>query len=105
MMADIQELREGLRKSLPEVERIQDADLRDKVVEAWALSLSTSEFAAIEEIPASGNSDTPPTSRGDQSHDIRGVAPMAVAMDGSRASLGPLGIDRDILWQLLCATR
>jgi hypothetical protein len=32
MMADMQELREGVRRSLPEVERIQDTNLRDKVV-------------------------------------------------------------------------
>src|SRR5207245_10965813 len=97
MMADIQELREGLRKSLPEVERIQDADLRDKVVEAWALSLSTSEFAAIEEIPASGNPDTPPMTRGDQSHHIRGVARMAAMADELEDLLGPMAIDRDTI--------
>ena len=98
-MADMAELREGVRRSLPEVERIQDADLRDKVVEAWALSLSTSEFAGIEDIPASGNPDTPPMTRGDQSHHIRGVARMAVAMaDELEDLVGPLGIDRDILW-------
>ena len=48
MMADMEKLRDGVRRSLPEVERIQDTNLRDKVVEAWVLSLSTSEFAAIE---------------------------------------------------------
>jgi hypothetical protein len=46
-MASMDELRAGVRKSLPEVEQITNKALRDKVVEAWALALSESEFASI----------------------------------------------------------
>ena len=36
MMATMDELRENVRKCLPELNQIQNKDLRDKVVEAWA---------------------------------------------------------------------
>ena len=39
-MADLAALRQGVRESLPELDDIRDADLRDKVVEALALALS-----------------------------------------------------------------
>ena len=52
-------LREGVRASLPEVALIADADLRERVIDAWALALSHSEFARIEEIPPSGGQPPP----------------------------------------------
>ena len=39
-MATMEELREGVRKQLPEVNEIRDKNLRDRVVEAWAISLA-----------------------------------------------------------------
>ncbi len=33
-------LRQSVRKPLPEVEEIQDEELREKVVDAWALALA-----------------------------------------------------------------
>ena len=45
-MATMEELREGVRKCLPEVDQVQNKDLRDKVVEAWAIALSESEQQA-----------------------------------------------------------
>ena len=39
-MATMDELRESVRKSLPEVDEIADKELADKVVEAYALALS-----------------------------------------------------------------
>src|SRR5262245_57851056 len=91
-------LREGVRASLPEVALIADADLRERVIDAWALALSHSEFATIEEIPASGNPDSPPLARGTQADHIRGVTRLALAIaDTLEAQVGPLGIDRDLL--------
>jgi putative nucleotidyltransferase with HDIG domain len=91
-------LRQGVRESLPEAAQIQDATLRDKVIEAWALSLSTSEFARIEEIPASGNPGSPAMTRGTQADHIRGVARLALAIaETMEAQFGALGINRDIL--------
>lgn len=98
-MAEVTEaLRRGVRASLPEVARIGDAGLRERVVEAWALALAGSECARIEAIPASGNPGTPALARGTQADHIRGVARLALAVaDTLAARLGPLGADRDLL--------
>jgi putative nucleotidyltransferase with HDIG domain len=91
-------LRQGVRESLPELADIQDAALRDKVVEALALALSETEFARLDEMKPSGNFNTPPMRRGTQADHFRGVARMAMSLaDGLEAVIGPLGIDRDIL--------
>lgn len=98
MAASMEELREGVRQSLPEIEEITDADLRDRVVEAWALCLSRTEFCRIEEIRASGGPRTSPIRAGTQADHIRGVTRMARAMaDELEAVTGPCGIDRDLL--------
>lgn len=97
-MADMAALRHGVQESLPELSDIQDAALRDKVVEALALALSETEFARLEEMRPSGNYNTPAMRRGTQADHFRGVARMAVALaDGLEAVMGPLGIDRDVL--------
>ena len=41
-MADLAALRQGVRESLPELDEIRDADLRDKVVEVLARALAGS---------------------------------------------------------------
>jgi hypothetical protein len=46
------DLRATVRRELPEVQEIKDPDLRDQVVEAWALCLAHSSFNAIDEIEA-----------------------------------------------------
>ena len=97
-MADMQDLRRGVRESLPELEEIQDEDLRSKVVEVLALALSETEFERLEEMRPSGNYNTPAMRRGTQADHFRGVARMAVALaDGIEAVMGPIGIDRDVL--------
>ncbi len=98
-MATMDELRAGVRKSLPEVNNIRDEALRDKVVEAWAYSLSHSEFTSIDGMKPSGNPDTPPLKDGTQSQHLRGVAWAAQGLaDGLEKVHGNLGIDRDLLW-------
>ena len=62
-MASLEELKAGVRRSLPEVHEIQDEGLREKVVHAWALGLSQTEFTSIDQIRASGNPDTPAMAR------------------------------------------
>ena len=97
-MADLVALREGVRTSLPELAEIQDTDLRDKVVEAWAMALAESEFARIDDIPPTGVPGSPAMLRGTQADHMRGVARMAIALaDGLEQVIGPLGVDRDEL--------
>jgi putative nucleotidyltransferase with HDIG domain len=97
-MTTLDVLRAGVRKSFPELAEITDPSLRDKIVDAWALSLSQSEFTSIEQIRPSGNPTTRPMKRGTQTDHIRGVTAMAVAMaDALEQVVGPLGINRDLL--------
>jgi putative nucleotidyltransferase with HDIG domain len=97
-MADMDALRAGVRKSLPEVEMIKDPGLRDKVVDAWALALSETEFERIEDIPPTGVPSSPAMLRGTQADHCRGVATMALGLlDGLEQALGPIGVDRDVL--------
>jgi putative nucleotidyltransferase with HDIG domain len=98
-MASMDELRAGVRASLPEIDEIQDESLREKVVEAWAYALSQSEFTTIDEIRASGGPNTPKLKAGTQAHHLRGVARMAIALaDALEAVHGDIGVNRDLLW-------
>lgn len=97
-MTATDELRAAVRAELPEVEEIQVAELRDKVVEAWATALAGSSFGSIAEIPASGNPDTPRLKRGTQTEHIRGVARLAMRIADELTAMFPgLEVDRDIL--------
>ena len=73
-------LRRGVIESLPEADMIQNQDLRERVYDAWALSLATSGFERIEDIPASGNPDTPPMKKGTQADHLRSVARLAMVI-------------------------
>jgi putative nucleotidyltransferase with HDIG domain len=95
----MERLRASVRKSLPEANRIKNKALRDKVVEAWAYSLSQSEFTSIDQIKPSGNPNTPPLKKGTQSEHLRAVARTAHAIaDALEAIHGDIGVDRDLLW-------
>ena len=92
------ELRARVRAELPEVEEIRDPELRDRVIEAWALALAASSFGAIAEIEPSGNPGVNRLKRGSQTDHIRGVTRMALALaEQLQAQLPDLRIDRDIL--------
>ena len=99
-MPDLMTYRESVQRSLAsELAEINDVELRDKVVDAWAYALSQSEFSDIEEIRASGNPTTPALINGTQVDHIRAVARMAIGLaDGLEQVHGDLGIDRDLLW-------
>ena len=97
-MAATDELRAKVREELPEIREISDAELRDKVVEAWATALADSPFGAISEIRPSGNPDTPPLKTGTQADHLRGVARLAARMADELMSMFPaLSVNRDIL--------
>jgi hypothetical protein len=100
-MASMDELRAGVRTCLPEVEQIKNQELRDKVVEAWAIALSESEFTSIDDMPAQPGPGHPffREGKGTQSGHFRGVARMAQGIaDGLEAIHPDVKIDRDLLW-------
>jgi putative nucleotidyltransferase with HDIG domain len=91
-------LRRQIRGELPEVEEIRDADLRGRVVEAWALAIARSGFVSIRDIPPAGNPGQMVLTRGDQTDHIRGVTRLAMRMAEEMAALNPdLAIDRDVV--------
>ena len=97
-MAVTDALRTKVRKELPEIEKIADPQLREKVVEAWATALDGSSFGAISEIRPSGNPNTPPLTEGTQADHLRGVARLAMRMADEMTAMFPgLKVDRDIL--------
>jgi putative nucleotidyltransferase with HDIG domain len=92
------ELRRRVRAELAEVEEIRNPELRDQVVEAWALALAASSFRAIAEIEPSGNPGVNTLKRGSQTDHIRGVTRLALRIADEMSVLMPdLQIDRDIL--------
>ena len=94
----VNELRKGVRASLPELDLIGDEALREKVVELHALALSETSFSRIEDIPASGVPESPLMRRGTQADHYRAVATMALGMaKGLEEVMGDLEIDYDIL--------
>lgn len=95
----LEPLRQGVRESLPELELIQDEELREACVDAWALALSETEFSSIDDIRGSGNWDTPAMKDGrTQAVHLRAVAMMAVGMARALEEVvGPIGIDYDVL--------
>lgn len=100
-MATMEELRANVRRNLPEVGEIRDAELREKVVNAWALALSETEFTSIDDIPAQAAPEHPlfREGQGTQSGHFRAVARMAQGIaDGIQAIHPTVKIDRDLLW-------
>ena len=100
-MASMEDLREGVQKCLPELDRIANAELRGKVVEAWAFALSQTEFTSIDDIPARAAPEHPMfrDGQGTQSGHFRGVAFIAQGIADGVEKIHPnLHIDRDLLW-------
>ena len=92
------EQKESIRAELPEANQIENAHLRDKVLEVWALAIDESSFDSISQIKASGNPDTPPLTTGTQADHLRGVTKLAIAMADQLCELFPdLPVNKDIL--------
>jgi putative nucleotidyltransferase with HDIG domain len=91
-------LRAQMRSELPEVEEIKNADLRERVINAWALAIHNSSFSSIRDMPPSGNPGKMVLKRGDQTDHIRGVTRAAMALADEFAASNPdMTIDRDII--------
>ncbi len=96
--APLDELRASVRESLPEIDWIGDATLREQVVEVHARALAETRFRRIEDIPPSGVPDSPPMTRGTQADHYRATATMAVGLArGLQDVLPHVEIDHDIL--------
>ncbi len=101
-MRSMEELREGVRKSLPELNEIRDEDLRNRVVEAWAFALSQTELDSIEAMHPTSFPPTPSLVSGTHADHLRGVARLSLAIaDAIESVVGQFKVDRDIL--LACA--
>ena len=72
--------RKGVIKSLPEATMLKDQELRERLYDAWAFSLSKSSFNRIEDMRGSGSPDSPALKQGTQADHIRAVARLAVAI-------------------------
>jgi putative nucleotidyltransferase with HDIG domain len=91
-------LRAQVREELPEYVQIKDADLREKVIEAWAMALAGTSFKSIRDIQAAGNPNSMVLLRGDQTDHIRGVTRLAIVMaDEFIASNPDIPVQRDIV--------
>jgi putative nucleotidyltransferase with HDIG domain len=89
-------LRDGVIQALPEAEQIKNQELREKVYDAWAVSLATSGFKKIEDIPASGNPGTPVMKTGTQADHLRSVARLSAAIARELAETFPqFDVDMD----------
>ena len=105
-MEEYEHLKPGVRESLPEVDQISDQDLRERVVAAWAMALSETEFTTIDEIRPSGNPDSPRAKNAERKPII------CAAWRAShwrwripwRASSGRSGLTGICCWPRLCAT-
>jgi putative nucleotidyltransferase with HDIG domain len=92
------DLKAQILEELPEIGEIRNPDLREKVIEAWALALAKSSYRSIKEIPPAGNPGVMVLVRGDQTDHIRGVTRLAIKMADEFAAHYPeLEIDRDIV--------
>lgn len=92
------ELRRLVSEELPEIEQIENAELRAKAIEAWAYALTHSSFSSIRQIPPAGNPDVQEAREGDQTDHLRGVTRMAIAVARDmKASYPALQIDMDTI--------
>jgi putative nucleotidyltransferase with HDIG domain len=73
-----QDLRTSIVEDLPEINDIKDEELRTKVIDGWAYSLSGSSFNRISDIPGEGNPNVLVLRRGNQTDHLRGVALLAM---------------------------
>ena len=92
------ELRASVTEDLPEIDDIEDQDLRTKAVEAWAYALAGSSFARIRDIPGEGNPGQLSLRRGTQATHLRGVASLALRIvDEFQSTFPEIEVDRDLV--------
>ena len=94
---ELNEIKRRVAASLPIVDEIKNAQLREKVIEAWAVSLSENGYTSIEEIEGSGKPGG--YTIGDQAQHVMCVTRLALAMaEIIQSSYGKdMNIERDML--------
>ena len=90
-----EELRAGILKSLPEIAEIADEELREKVIDLWALALSVSEFTSIDQMECSGMVGMDQYPGKTQSDHLRGVGRIARAIAQEMVALHGDDVDVD----------
>lgn len=75
-----EEIYKQVKKSLPEVEMIEDEKLRDRVCAGWAFALQKNGFTALEELEHSGTPGIHVSKNKTQADHIRGVTRIAIAI-------------------------
>lgn len=91
-------LRQSVRESLPEIEEIRDEELKETVLDAWALALAQTGFKSLADMPCSPMPEAGAFAGRTQAHHLRGTARLAMAIvDAIEEVMGPLGINRDEL--------
>ncbi|WIY52392.1 HD domain-containing protein [Devosia sp. YIM 151766] len=73
-------MREAILEEMPEIGWIASAELRTKVLNAWAAAIAASGFKCIGDMKPSGNYDSKPLVTGTQGDHIRSVARIALSM-------------------------
>ncbi|MBT5033040.1 MAG: HD domain-containing protein, partial [Rhodospirillaceae bacterium] len=82
----------------PELDEITDVELRNLVVEAWAVAIAHSSFSAISDLRASGIWNSDRLKKGTQADHLRGVTAVAIGMaDAMLAQFPELPFERDIM--------
>ena len=93
-----EELRKKIREELCEVDEIQNFELKEMVIEAWALAITKSSFKSISEIAPSGNPGVMTLKQGTQVDHLRSVTRLAMGMvDELVANFPDISINRDIV--------
>jgi putative nucleotidyltransferase with HDIG domain len=73
-------IREGVIESLPEAKQIQNKELREKVYDAWAMSLAESGYRKLEEMPNMGSPGMSVAKGGVQTDHVRIATRLAIAI-------------------------
>ena len=86
----------GVIEELPYATAIKDNELRELVYDAWAMSLSSSSFERINDMPCSGGPGTPELKGRGQAAHLNGVARIGVSIaQGLKEEVSHFAVDMD----------
>ena len=90
--------RARLLNEMPEIEWIEDRDLRGKVTDAWVAAIGVSSLSRISDMKPSGNYNSRPLRHGTQADHMRSVTKLALKIAEEMAGLFPdFSYRRDLL--------